>query len=179
MNMFSEFYHSPVFMNFITCLISLFAVLFGFGLLKYLYVKLSYSSKLIRFFGVIGVPVHELSHLIMCVVFGHKVDDFKLYTIEHQGTLGYVSHRYNPRNTWHQIGRFFIGIAPLLMGILLIVVLSKYLLIRGDELINQIQLYSVPPSISHAQNINLFGIFCYVYFLCSEILVWEIKHNLG
>lgn len=66
----------------------------------------------------LGTPIHELGHAVMCLIFGHKITDMKLLTINRaDGTLGYVSHTYNQRSIYQTVGNFFIGIAPLISGI--------------------------------------------------------------
>ena len=69
----------------------------------------------------IGVPVHEIGHAVMCWAFGHQVVQIKLVQFgAPDGTMGYVNHTYDPTNLFHRIGLFFIGIAPIIMGIAVI-----------------------------------------------------------
>ncbi|MBR2903592.1 MAG: hypothetical protein IKC37_02990, partial [Clostridia bacterium] len=66
--------------------------------------------------GIIGTPIHELSHAAMCVVFRHKIVEMRLFRIADDGVLGYVSHSYNPKNIWQRIGNYFIGVAPIVIS---------------------------------------------------------------
>jgi hypothetical protein len=79
------------------------------------------SKKVCVATGIIGTPIHELGHALFCLIFGHKITKMKLFSPDpDSGTLGYVSHTYNKRNIYHQIGNFFIGIGPIISGGLVI-----------------------------------------------------------
>ena len=79
--------------------------------------------------GALGTPIHELSHAAMCVVFRHKIHDIKLFQIgDEDGVLGYVTHSYNPKNIWAVIGNYFIGVAPIIGGSGVILLLISWLL---------------------------------------------------
>lgn len=74
--------------------------------------------------GLVGVPVHELSHAIIAKLFGMKIIELALYRPDPQSrTLGYVNYSYQPGHAWHSIGRFFVGIAPLIGGSLAVLTL--------------------------------------------------------
>ena len=97
---------------------------------KLFYSSLGNKSRLVCYAtGFIGTPIHELSHAFMCLVFVHKITEIKLFQINSaDGVLGYVNHTYNPRNIYQRIGNFFIGIAPVLVGFLILTGLFYLLL---------------------------------------------------
>ncbi|PXV96112.1 hypothetical protein C8E03_101745 [Lachnotalea glycerini] len=75
-------------------------------------------------FGIIGVPVHELSHLLMCFVFRHTVTEISLFRPmkgRYDNVLGFVKHKYNANSIYQVAGCFFIGIAPMICGSFMIV----------------------------------------------------------
>lgn len=89
----------------------------------------SFGFKAVMITGFIGVPIHELSHAIFALLFRHSITDIKLLQKpDENGTMGYVRHSYNPKSIYQQIGNFFIGIGPILGGLLSLIVLMKILL---------------------------------------------------
>lgn len=82
----------------------------------------------VRISGAVGTPVHELSHALMCLIFGHRITDMKIYSNKKRSkTLGYVEHSYNRRNVYHLVGNFFIGIAPIVVGGLVVTLFVRLL----------------------------------------------------
>ncbi|AFM39400.1 hypothetical protein Desaci_0328 [Desulfosporosinus acidiphilus SJ4] len=106
-------------------LISLVGPLFVIGLILGFIERKSnmYFFKAFGYKGILatawlGTPVHELGHAFMCLIFGHKITDIKLLTLNRSnGTLGYVSHSYNRKSIYQSVGNLFIGMAPLITGI--------------------------------------------------------------
>lgn len=73
--------------------------------------------KLMLLSGLVGVPLHELSHALTATVFGMRVVDLKLYKPDPQSnSLGYVNYLYRPGSPVHAIGRFFVGFSPTIFG---------------------------------------------------------------
>ncbi len=92
----------------------------------------------------IGTPVHELSHWILAKLFGHHIESVSLFRPNKaSGKLGEVVHGYNPRNIYHQIGNFFIGAAPLLGGVLVLVALFIWVLPNSQSLVSTINTISL------------------------------------
>lgn len=75
----------------------------------------------------LGVVIHELGHAFFCKVFGHKITDMKLFSPDQNGTLGYVTHSFDPKSFYQKVGNFFIGIGPIWFGSFVIFILTKFL----------------------------------------------------
>ena len=136
-----------------------------------------FGKKSIYITGIVGVPVHEFSHLAVAKVFGHKINEVKFFKFNNEdGTLGYVKHSYNPKNIYHQIGNFFIGIAPIICGSLIIILLLKIFipdsLKSTNDLLSLNGLFSFFKSIFSLSNFKRleFYLFLYLVFsICSHI----------
>lgn len=79
--------------------------------------------------GIVGTPIHEGAHALMCLLFGHKITEIKFFQIgSADGTLGYVQHSYNPGSFYQKMGNLFIGTAPVFVGGAVIALLQYFLL---------------------------------------------------
>ncbi|RDY26999.1 hypothetical protein CHL78_011050 [Romboutsia weinsteinii] len=122
------------------------------------YINYTFGTTGILLTGIVGVSIHELSHYIMCKIFAHKVQEVKLFTPEgfkEDGTLGYVSHTYNRKSIYQNIGNFFIGIAPMVLGTVFLSLCLKVLL---PEIYTELILL-IKEFITYSSNNNIQGIF--------------------
>lgn len=123
-------------------------------------------NRLMKFYGVLSVPVHEVSHLIACIVFRHKVDKVVLLDFKAtNGALGYVQHRYSPTSLWQVVGTFFIGIAPIFGGILATVLSTQLLLSNGEQWLAELMTLDV----LYTSEGSLFDQILQVFMVCTRI----------
>ncbi|MGE5424549.1 MAG: hypothetical protein ACM3N9_04250, partial [Syntrophothermus sp.] len=84
-------------------------------------------------FAWLGTTVHELGHALFAMVFGHKIEEIKLFAPDPKtGTMGYVKHSWNRKNLYHVTGNFFIGMGPIILGTLILFLL--FFLLYGSVL---------------------------------------------
>lgn len=78
------------------------------------------SAKIVLYASsVVGTPVHEFGHALMCIPFAHHITDMKLLQFPkgRSRTLGYVEHSYNRKNPWAVFGDLFISFGPIFSGL--------------------------------------------------------------
>ncbi len=89
------------------------------------FIELNIQQRLVRLFGWksvmwtgwLGTPIHELSHVVLCWVFRHRVDEVRLFDPDiRTGRLGFVRHSFRRGNWFEEFGNVFIGTAPLFGG---------------------------------------------------------------
>ena len=84
----------------------------------------------------LGTPIHELGHVLFALAFFHQIKEVKLYEPDEEtGTLGYVDSAYNPKNLYHQVGRFFVGVGPLIIGSFAVFAALYFLVPNSREVI--------------------------------------------
>ncbi|MBD7913045.1 MULTISPECIES: hypothetical protein [Clostridium] len=94
------------------------------------YIYGAFGKPALYITSFIGTPVHEFGHFIMCILFMHRVVEVKWFipsAVEKGGVLGYVRHSRHD-SLYQRVGDFFIGIGPLIVGSIIIVTLSRWLL---------------------------------------------------
>ena len=112
------------------------------GLLGALVVVISHQNKLLSvqlggfwaqiLGGGLGIILHELSHLLVAVLFGHRITKVALLRIPDRQdptdqSLGYVNHAWNPHSLYQQAGNVFIGLAPVLICPIVMLLTTKWL----------------------------------------------------
>ena len=71
--------------------------------------------------SIVGTPIHELGHALMCLLFGHRITAMSLWQpMSRDGNLGYVTHAYKKRNPYHVLGNLFIALGPIFSGMAII-----------------------------------------------------------
>ena len=79
--------------------------------------------------GIIGTTIHEFSHALLCKIFLHKITDIKWFSLNIEDReLGHVNHTFNKNSIYQRVGNFFIGVAPILVGSILLTLFYKIFL---------------------------------------------------
>ena len=113
-----------------------------------------FGEKSIIITGIVGTSIHELSHYVMAKIFFHKVTGIKLFTLKIKSNeLGHVRHSYNKNSYYQRAGNFFIGIAPIVFGTAIIILLFRLLLPESWTLV--VDKFDFHNYINLSKNFNL------------------------
>jgi hypothetical protein len=147
--------------------------------------------------AIIGTPIHELSHAIVAILTGHRIQELALFKPNFiTGELGHVKHSWNERNPFQKyIGNPLIAIAPFFGGSLVLFLLTKLLMpqliecetlpiFSGDVLLNfnQFQNYLTTLLINTVSMLKIFfnpGNFLSFRFYLYVVLAFGISLHLS
>ncbi|OGH68751.1 MAG: hypothetical protein A3J66_03460 [Candidatus Magasanikbacteria bacterium RIFCSPHIGHO2_02_FULL_47_14] len=87
----------------------------------------------------IGTPIHEISHIFFAKIFRHRITHVSLFKPNKiTGNLGHVEHSYNSLSLYQRIGNFFIGVAPMVGGSLVLAILLFFLVPNARDIYHTI-----------------------------------------
>lgn len=69
--------------------------------------------------SLIGTPLHECGHALMCFLFGHRITRVRLFHSKEGNAM--VEHSFNPKNPYEVFGNLWISIGPIILGLGVIV----------------------------------------------------------
>jgi hypothetical protein len=73
----------------------------------------------------VSTGLHELSHAMMCLFFLHRIESIAIFSFDPAtGRSGYVRHTWHASSAYQKAGNFFIGIAPMITGVALLLLLG-------------------------------------------------------
>ena len=176
--------------------LKLFFVLIAFGFIigqtRQIAVRNISDKKLGNFlldiFNLAGTPVHELGHLFFAVLFGYKIDQVSLFSTmkkskKNGGTLGFVKMHHEGTSFLSRLqrdmGQFFIGIGPLLMGPLIIFIFSRLLpeRIRSLPVSFRTGFDSFIKALHQLSATDIMLLFVFLYFMAGISLNMELSRQ--
>lgn len=73
--------------------------------------------------AVLSVPLRELGHAMMCLLFAHRIDALCLFDpAAPDGEFGYIEHSYRRKNPLAVLGNWFFALGPVLLGLAAVLV---------------------------------------------------------
>lgn len=119
------------------------------------------------------VIIHEMGHLIFAIIFTQKVHEVKLLSFRTGTTLGYVKMSKVPTNSkirkfYQNMGDFFIGFAPIIVGSGLFAIIFRLL---KPEISKNLWEFSLNSSNGIAFLKQLFTMDIYKYLFSFDIIL--------
>ncbi|MBR7138719.1 MAG: hypothetical protein IKD44_04175 [Lentisphaeria bacterium] len=90
-----------------------------------------------------GTVIHETGHAFFCLLFRHRILEMKLFAPTPEGTMGMVSHSWDPKSFYQRAGNFFIGTGPIITGVSAIVLLTYFLMPEIWEQLDSHEFYTL------------------------------------
>ena len=134
---------SGIILSFFGCflLTALFLQLVTLSLRRRWYVLLGERSWIML--AAPGTVVHEMGHLLFCLLFRHRILEMKLFSPAPDGTMGMVDHSWNSGSFYQRTGNFFIGTGPIITGSCVIALLTVFLMPEVWEELDLPEVYSI------------------------------------
>lgn len=113
------------------------------------------GARFFIYFTAVGTVIHELGHALFAVLFGHRITDIDLFHPQPDGTLGRLGHSWNRESLYQNIGRFFIGIGPIILGSAVIYAAARFMV--GDQVFQPLSSMRISPqTFSSVENLRVF-----------------------
>lgn len=121
----------------------------------------SFGFKSQLYLGCFGIIIHELSHLIVAIIFGHHIQSVRLLKLPHVDpqneeasdlSLGYVNHVWSPNSYYQVVGNLFIGVAPVFGCTATLLVLMNLLAPKSYNAV--LTLAEVPSRVNLVSSLN-------------------------
>lgn len=92
-----------------------------------------WGTKAQIFLGGLGIIIHELSHSLVALLFGHRITKVQLLHFPNpadpgDNSLGSVDHQWNDRSFYQRVGNVFIGVAPIIGNVAALISLTNWLM---------------------------------------------------
>ncbi len=146
-----------------------------FTLKSWLISQMSYNKSITLFFLYPGVVIHELSHLLFCILLGVRVRRVKLF----DSGSGFVEYSCEKRNA---IRDFLISIAPLLVGGTLLYLALKFLPTNYGYVVEALLLYvcfsiflSMFPSKKDLSNAPLVYVLLFIILIVFRSKIFSLE----
>lgn len=102
----------------------------------------NFGYKSQAYLGCVGIIIHEISHAVVALLFGHKIRKFKPLIIPKEdsadASLGYVEQEWNDDSLFQKLGNLPISIAPIFGCTLAIYFIIKLTMPRLYQIIMQL-----------------------------------------
>lgn len=150
---------------------NIFAVLFRKAIIFFIGYKLYFYI-----FGWLGLILHEISHMIMCKIFRHKIISFKLLSLDSGfREFGYVNFTHDKYSIYQITGLFFVGVSPIITGCLVIFYSGVYLVPELFIMHTYASLNSFMDSI--AEHLARWHLWVFLYISISVISGMAMSRN--